>query len=143
MFLRVSILPSNIHIIELFCIVTCNCKNKHNDILRVFGFQKWFDIMYLTAIYCKVDFLCESIPVKLLSTDTKFMVVRVNVRTTIRFFRVFSRQSVTYIHIQTYTRKCMHPSLCNITLQNLVQANTALCFEGDFLVFVTKRIEND
>ena len=71
---------------------------------------KYFDIMSLTAVYCQVDFLCESIPVKLLSTDTKFIVVQVNVRTTIRFFRVFSRQSVTYIHIQTYT--LTHENIC-------------------------------
>ena len=100
------------------------------------GFQKWFDIRYLIAIYCQVDFLFESIPVKLLSTDTKFMVVRVNVRTTIRFFRVFSRRSVTYIHIQTYT--LTHENIC-IQVHGI--SHCKICHR-QALLFVSKAISS-
>ena len=116
-------------------------KNTYNIILYYrntkifyFGFQKWFDIRYLIALYCQVDFLCESIPVKLLSTDTKFMVVRVNVRTTIRFFRVFSRRSVTYIHIQTYT--LTHENIC---IQVHAISHCKICYR-QALLFVSKAI---
>ena len=140
MFLRVSILffENYIGYYSILYYLTVDTLYKKFVIFNTkdfdFGFHKYFDIMSLTAVYCQVDFRCESIPVKLLSTDTKFIVVRVNVRTTIRFFRVFSRQSVTYIHIQTYT--LTHENIC---IQVHAISHCKICYR-QALLFVSKAI---